>query len=297
MPQPTTYQSNLVFGGKVDSSLDLAVKKIENQLRLVNKETQAFQESISGIGLGILGIGTAFLGLRTGIDALEDLADAGKNLSDIANQVHTNLNKMVSLGGRTQEFEDKLASFNLELRKTSGYATAVTESFEKGLTGQGFKAVPQIEFLTKRFELLAASQNRHLTPEDANAAAVAMGAAVKTGGESGEQSLEAMGLRLSWADRVRYRAIQNVPGMQGQAYDAREKFIEQLLGSQAPENAFQEYSKKPYNAGDILGQEQAEIAGRLGTGVNDLFAPVQQELTKALQNLEQSGELEKFDAW
>jgi len=167
VPTPTTYSANLVFGGRTDSSLDKAVAQIQSQLKGIQKDTALFSENIAAVGTGILAIGTAFLGLRTGIDALEDLADAGKNLSDIANQVHVNLGKMVSMSGRTQEFEDKLASFNLELRKTSVYATNVTEAFQAGLTGAGFKDVSQIENLTKRFELLAASQNKHLTPEDA----------------------------------------------------------------------------------------------------------------------------------
>jgi hypothetical protein len=297
MATPTSYSANLVFGGRVDSTLDKAVGQIKSQLQSIQKDTRLFSENISSIGTGILAIGAGFLGLRVGLDALEDLADAGKNLADATNQVHVNLGKMVSLGGQTKAFESQLATFNLELRKTSGYATDIAVAFESGLTGQGFKSVSQIETLTRRFELLAASQNRKLTPEDAQAAAASMGTAVKTGGESGEQALEAMGLSLSWENRLKYRAIQNYPGMQGQAYTAREQFIEGLLQKQAPEGAFGAMGQRPQSAGYLLGQEQTEFAQKLGVGVNDLFAPVQQELTKALKQIEDSGDLEKFDTW
>ncbi len=297
MPTPTNYSANLVFGGRVDSSLDKAVQQIEGQLRSIHKEAALFSENIAAVGTGILAIGTAFLGLRAGIGALEDLADAGRQLSDITNQVGVNIGKMVSWSGRTKDFEDKLSSFNLELKKTSIYATQISESFEAGLTGAGFKNVSQIEFLTKRFELLAASQNRKLTPENAQAAAANLAMAVKGGGESGEQALQQMGLSLSWSDRLKYRAIQNYPGQQGQAYDAREKFIENLLSKQAPEGAFAAAAKNPYLAGYRQEQEQSEFTGRLGQGINNMFAPVQDAITAALQNMERNGEIEKFTAW
>ncbi len=136
----------------MDSSLDKAVQQIQSSLKGIQKDTALFSENIAAVGTGILAIGTAFIGIRSGIDALEDLADAGKDLADTTNRVHVGLSKMISLGGQTKEFEDKLASFNLELRKTSVYATNITESFEGGLIGQGFKSGPQIESLTKRFE-------------------------------------------------------------------------------------------------------------------------------------------------
>ncbi len=105
-----------------------------------------------------------------------------------------------------------------------------------------------------------------------------------------------MGLSLPYADEQRYRAYK-MSRYAGASLRCAEKFIDNLLKQQAPENAFDEFRKRPYNAGPLLGQEQSEIAGRLGTGVNNLSAPIKQGLTKALQNIEQSGELEKFDVW
>jgi hypothetical protein len=294
MPQPTNYSANLVFGGRVDSSLDKSVKQIENQLRLVNKETVAFQESISSIGTGILAVGTAFLGLRTGLDMFEDLADKGAQLSDLTNQIRNNLAGFSSLKAPISDVASQFDTFNTKLKQTIGYSTQITESFEKAFTGKGYD--PGITMrMTSLMEQVEAGRREKLTPEQAEGAVGAIDEAIKSGSqESVIQLNRLLGLKLNPQSLL---GVPNTPGNPNVAYGEREAILERALGNSAKPNAGLEMRRDPRMAGYLLGQEQSEIAGKLGTGTNDLFAPVQQGMTKALQNLEQSGELEKFDAW
>jgi hypothetical protein len=294
MPTPTTYSSNLVFGGRIDSSLDKSVKQIENLLRQTNKETVAFQESISSIGTGLLAVGTAFLGLRTGLDMFEDLADKGAQLSDLTNKLKNNLAGFSSLKAPISEVVSQFDAFNVKLRQTSAYSTQITESFETAFTGKGYN--PQVTMkMTSLLEQVEAGRREKLTPEQAEGTVSALDAAIKSGSQESVIELNRqLGLKLNPGALT---GVPNTPGNPNVAYDAREAILERALKNVANPNAGLEARRDPRMAGYLFGQEQTEIAGKLGLGTNDLFAPVQQAMTKALRDFEGSGELEKFDVW
>jgi hypothetical protein len=294
MPTPTTYSSNLVFGGRIDSSLDKSVKQIENLLRQTNKETVAFQESISSIGTGILAVGTAFLGLRTGLDMFEDLADKGAQLSDLTNKLKNNLAGFSSLKAPISDVVSQFDAFNVTLRQTELYSTKISETFETAFTGKGYN--PQITMrMTKLLEQVEAGRREKLTPEQAEGTVSALDAAIRGGSQESVIELNRqLGLKLNPGALM---GVPNTPGNPNVAYGAREAILEQALKNVANPNAGLEARRDPRMAGYLFGQEQTEIAGKLGLGTNDLFAPVQQEMTKALKTFEDNGELEKFDVW